>query len=97
VQQPGIPAASTFETLAQAEKAVSSCLKANKTGIAHWARTTIPTNKPLILDWIAPNRIGHGVVRATGQLTPMSKVRVLLKKEVVDGKLYYILTAFPIL
>ena len=97
VADTGIPAASTFKSLAQAENAVSSCLKANKIQIAHWAQTAAPNAMRLRLVWNAPSPIGHGVVRATGKLTPMSKVRVVLQKKSVHGKLYYILTAFPVL
>jgi hypothetical protein len=97
VAQPRIDAASTFKSLAQAENAVSSCLKANKIQIANWARTAAPNAMRLRLTWNASSPIGHGVVRATGKLTPMSKVRVVLQKKAVHGKLYYILTAFPVL
>jgi len=95
--EPRIPAASTFKSLAQAEEAVSSCLKANKIQIANWASTTAPNARELRLVWSASNPIGHGVVRVTGKLTPMSKVRVILRKKAINGKLYYILTAFPVL
>ena len=40
---------------------------------------------------------GSAVVRATGKLTPLTKVRVILKLEAYKGMPYYILTAFPIL
>ncbi len=97
VAQPRIDAASTFKSLVQAENAVSSCLKANKIQIAGWARTATPNAMRLRLIWNASSPIGHGVVRATGKLTPMSKVRVILQKKAVNGKLYYILTAYPVL
>ena len=96
VQESGIPAASTFKSLAQAEKVVSSCLKANSSVIANWAKTATP-GTTLRLVWTASGPIGEGVVRATGLLTPMSKVLVVLRKKAIGGKLYYILTAFPIL
>ncbi|QID19155.1 hypothetical protein G3580_16935 [Nitrogeniibacter mangrovi] len=95
VAQARIPAASSFETLAQAEKAVSAGLRANRMAIALWAETAAP-NAKRAFDWTASGKIGHGVVRATGRLTPMSKVRIVLQKKAVAGKLYYILTAFPI-
>jgi Bacterial CdiA-CT RNAse A domain len=41
--------------------------------------------------------IGEGVVRLTGKLTPMTRVRVILKYEVFNGQPYYILTAYPCL
>lgn len=97
VEQPLIPAASTFKSLAEAEKAVSSCLKANKAQIVNWAQTAAPDGMRLRLIWNASGPVGHGVVRATGKLTPMSKVHVVLQKKAVHGKLYYVLTAFPVL
>ena len=39
--------------------------------------------------------VGTGVVRATGQLTKLTKVRVVLRYQAYNGKPYYILTAFP--
>lgn len=95
VAQPKIPTASSFETLAQAERVVSGGLHANRTAIAQWAETAAP-NAKRAFDWTASGKIGHGVIRATGQLTPMSKVRIVLQKKAFQGKLYYILTAFPI-
>ena len=39
--------------------------------------------------------MGYGVVRATGSLAKMNKIRVVLKATQVNGKLYFILTSFP--
>jgi hypothetical protein len=39
--------------------------------------------------------VGQGVIRATGRLEQMTRVRVVMKMEAYKGKLYYILTAFP--
>ncbi|WP_373276370.1 RNase A-like domain-containing protein [Denitromonas iodatirespirans] len=44
----------------------------------------------------ASGRTSHGVARTSGQLAPMSTVRTVLQKKAIAGKLYYILTAFPI-
>jgi hypothetical protein len=43
--QKSIPAASTFQTLAQAEHAVTKGLQANRVAIAQWARTVAPGAK----------------------------------------------------
>lgn len=93
--QPAIPAASTFQTLAQAERAVASGLQANRAAIAQWAKTAAPGGKQAF-EWAAASPIGQGVVRATGRLTQMSRVRIVLRKQAIQGKLYYVLTAFPI-
>jgi len=93
--QKGIPAASTFETLADAERAVAAGLRGNRIAVAQWAEgAAVGATKAFA--WNAGTPIGVGVVRATGLLTKMQKVRIVLRKEAVQGKLYYILTAFPV-
>lgn len=92
--QPSIPAASTFATLAQAERAVGSVLRANSQAIATWAGTAAPNATRAFVGPFAG--AGSGVVRATGQLTRMNSVRVVLRKQIANGRLYYVLTAFPI-
>ena len=45
----------------------------------------------------AARTIGAGVLRSSsGALTPMSKVLVVLEKTSRNGKIYFVLTAFPI-
>ena len=44
---------------------------------------------------VAPETVGNGVARATNTLVDMQKVRFVVKMESYQGKLYYILTAFP--
>ncbi len=93
--QQAIPAASTFQTLAQAERAVAAGLKANRLAITQWAKTAAPGAKRAFV-WSSSSPVGEGVVRATGALTKMSRVRIVLKKQALQGKIYYVLTAFPI-
>jgi len=93
--QPKIPVASSFESLAQAERTVSAGLKANRIAITQWAQSAAP-NARRAFEWAAPGRIGYGVVRSSGNLASMSKVRIVLQKKALNGKLYYVLTAFPI-
>jgi hypothetical protein len=93
--QKSIPAASSFQTLAQAEHAVTKGLQANRVAIAQWARTATPGAKQAFV-WASSSPVGQGVVRATGRLTQMSRVRIVLKQQAIQGKLYYVLTAFPI-
>ena len=59
----------------------------------HWANAAVGNTEAF--GWVSSSPIGRGVVRATGQLVQMRRVRVVLKKESVAGKLYYVLTAFP--
>ncbi|HLK69823.1 MAG TPA: RNase A-like domain-containing protein [Bryobacteraceae bacterium] len=90
----GIPAASTFESLEIAEKTLYQGLKTNRTAIEAWAKTAAPGARKAFF-YNAPGAVGQGVVRASNQLVKMSKVRFVLKMEAFQGKLYYILTAFP--
>lgn len=94
LQEPRIPAASTFRTIAEAERAVGGALRANSARIVAWAHAAAP-NARLRLVWPAGRVVGHGVVRLTGQYGPMRNVLVVLKKETYNGKLYYVLTSFP--
>jgi hypothetical protein len=89
-----VPAASTFPSLRAAEQAVSRALRANAATIKTWAQTA--SQDQLVLTHDAGFVTGSGVVRATGRLTSMSKVRVVLKLQTYNGQPYYILTAFPI-
>lgn len=93
-QQSRIPAASTFRSLADAERIIGQALRANRQTITTWANSAA-NGQRRAFDFAVRNA-GEGVVRSTGQLIQMHKVRVVLKKEVLNGKLYYILTSFPI-
>ena len=59
---------------------------ANRTAIAQWAGTALHrTQACLRLDQLGPG--GSWVSsRATGQLAPMSKVRIVLQKKAIAGK-----------
>lgn len=90
-----IPVASTFRTLVEAEKVLYQALRQNRKIVEGWAKTA-QVNDKLVLNYLSPEVIGHGVVRTTGALTQFSKVRVVLKMGTYGGKPYYILTAFPV-
>jgi hypothetical protein len=90
-----IPAASSFSSLRTAEEAVSDGLKANVTQIRAWA-SAANNLKPLVLDFDAGSKVGYGVVRATGAMTDMQGVRIVLRMTRQAGKLYYVLTSYPI-
>jgi Bacterial CdiA-CT RNAse A domain len=90
-----IPAASSFSTLRAAEDAVSAGLKANTAQIRAWA-SAANNLKPLVLDFDAGSKVGYGVVRSTGTLTDMQGVRIVLRMTRQAGKLYYVLTSYPI-
>lgn len=93
IQQPGILAASTFRTLADAEKFVSAALRSNATAIRAWSKTAA-TGATRSFPYSA-NNIGVGVVRATGRLEQMNNMVVVVRKTQVGQKIYFVLTAYP--
>ncbi|MDF0606628.1 hypothetical protein HZU77_013340 [Neisseriaceae bacterium TC5R-5] len=94
VAEPNLKAASSFYHLQAAESAVSQVLARNATRINAWAKNAslgsrLPLNEDL------GSVLGHGVVRRTGKLTPMTKVFVMLECVKRNGVPYYVLTAYP--
>jgi Bacterial CdiA-CT RNAse A domain len=94
VAQANVPVASSFASLEVAERVLFKVLQSNRVAIEAWARTAT-ANVKFVTTYIANEEIGYGVVRATGQLERMSKVKLVLKFQSYHGKPYYILTAFP--
>ena len=93
-QQANIPAASTFKTLQEAERAVAAALRANKEAIKIWAKTANPgQTKAFAYD--AGRIIGQGVVRSTGQMTNMTKMVVVVRKVIAQNRVYFVLTSYP--
>lgn len=90
-----IPVASTFKTLAQAERVLYQALRQNRRTVEGWAKTA-QVNDKLVINYVGSEVIGEGVVRATGALTQFTKARIVLKMGTYGGKPYYILTAFPV-
>ncbi|PIE83379.1 MAG: hypothetical protein CSA09_00415 [Candidatus Contendobacter odensis] len=93
-QQPNIPAASTFRTLQEAERAVAAALRANKEAIKTWAKSANP-GQTKAFTYEAGQVIGQGVVRSTGQMTNMSKMVVVVRKVIEQNRVYFVLTAYP--
>jgi hypothetical protein len=96
--QRGITGASSFSTLDVAERVISSGLRANAARIQAWASQASAAGGAANLKLVhsASSVIGHGVMRATNVLQPMTRLQIILKFEVYNGNPYYILTAFPI-
>lgn len=88
------PAISTFDDLAVAENSISKALRAHRTTIEAWARS--PQLPRLPLEFDCGQVVGRGILRSTGQMAPLSKIRVVLKMETYNGMPYYVLTAYPI-
>jgi len=93
--QPRITAVSTFKTLEVAERTLYEAMKANRAAIEAWARAASPGATEAFY-YMAASPVGQGVVRATNTMVQMNKVKFVLKMQQYNGKLYYILTAFPI-
>jgi len=93
--EPRVQVASTFTNLRTAEDAISKVLRLESAAVKAWAQTASPTNG-LRLTRDVGIKVGTGVARATGQLTHLQKVRVVLVYKNYNGMPYYILTAFPV-
>jgi Bacterial CdiA-CT RNAse A domain len=93
-QKGGPKIVSTFASLEAAERAVYQTLRANRAQIAKWAHTASPGATQAFELQIAG--VGRGAVRSTGNVVTLNAVRMVMKKEAYNGKLYYILTSFPI-
>lgn len=85
---------STFDSLPAAERAIYRALRANKSAIEAWARNARPRETREFF-FQANEVIGTVLVRATNHVHRARKVRVVLKLQEYNGKLYYVLTAFP--
>lgn len=93
--EPRIQAASSFTNLRVAEAAISKVLQMEAESVKAWARAGNPASV-LRLTRDVGSTVGNGVVRATGRLSQMQKVRVVLRFQTYNGQPYYILTAFPL-
>jgi hypothetical protein len=94
VQQPKIPAATTFRTLREAEQVVAEALRANKSAIKEWAKVAGP-GQTKAFTYDAGRIIGQGIVRGSPQMQSMSKVVVVLSKVISQNRIYFVLTSYP--
>lgn len=90
-----IPAASSFGSVSAAEDVLSQAVRVNAGQIRAWA-TTAGQGQRLRLIFDAGKNIGYGVLRSTGKLQDMQKVLMVLEKTNQGGKIYFILTSYPI-
>lgn len=88
-----IPAASTFRSLKDAERSVAETIRANKSKIKEWAKDA-PVGRAKGFEYDVGKVVGHGVVRKTGKLQDMTKVRVVLKKVSDKNRVYFVLTSY---
>lgn len=86
-------AISSFSSLRVAEDVISKAMSKEAPLIRLWAAG--PRTREYRFIYAAGKDIGYGVVRNTGSLVKMQKIRVVLRGTQVNGKLYFILTSFP--
>jgi len=98
--KPSLEATGSFLTIADAEAAVSEVLRANRWTIRRWAASG--ATKPLRLSMRLARDVGEGVLNPaknpTGGVRMSLKIRtvtVVLNKTNVNGRTWYVLTAFP--
>lgn len=89
--------ASSFTSLAVAEKAISGAMKANRWKIRRWAKSTVSDHDSLYLEfnYLHSSTVGIVVPVSTKIATETNKLTVVLHKKTYNRKPYYILTAYP--
>jgi hypothetical protein len=95
VAEPARDIVSTFTNLRVAEDCISKLMRVNAATIKAWAQAG---NKSMPLELVgdAGKVAGFGVVRLSGQVVKLSKVRLVLKFKSYNGMPYYVLTAYLI-
>ena len=96
-KEPKIPAAGTFNTLAEAKKYVSDAVMANRSAVTAWAkRGAAAQQRPLAFSYDAGRPVGVVIPRNTGILKVTTKMRVVLVKIMIGQKPYFVLTSYPV-
>ncbi|KXU90323.1 hypothetical protein CI15_03705 [Paraburkholderia monticola] len=83
--------ASSFADLRAAEASISKVMQLNSSKVKAWAATN-EIRLCLIQDVGSP--VGYGVVRSTGKLVQLRRVKMFIKRGSHNGMPYYILTAY---
>lgn len=86
---------STFNTMAEAERAVSGVMRAHKATILAWTRLAYVGDTQQFTAAVSSG-IGRVLVRGAAASTAGTAVRIVIKKETHGKLLWYVLTAFPI-
>jgi Bacterial CdiA-CT RNAse A domain len=85
----------SFRNLAMAEWAISQVMQQNASTIRAWAQASNGANRlPLVGD--TGRNVGYGLVRKTGEMIELGKVRMFLQRQQYNGMPYYIITAYLI-
>ena len=88
--------ASRFFNKKLAEDAVNDAIRANRASIQRWAANAAAGKPNQAFEFVCNSEIGEGFLKATGQFQRFSKVRIVFKPAQSSGKLFYIVTAFPV-
>lgn len=96
IDEPGIPAASTFSTRLEAERFISEAMRVNAGKIQQWAASG--KGGRLRFRYDAGQPVGWTLPRATGMMRPSgNELLVVLERVTVPGnKTYFVLTAYPL-
>ena len=95
VNEPSIPAASSFKDYATAETGVAVALRDHAASVEAWLAAA-GGSQTLPFTHNAGHVVGYGVIRATGKLQDMRKVQVVLRKTNAHGRKMFLLTAYPV-
>lgn len=93
-QSPGLPAATSFENVQQAEKYISAGLRAKRLEIVRWANTA-RRKEALVITWHAGTKVGYGFRQGSKIKWPVNHVRIVLVYKEYRDKPYYIVSAYP--
>lgn len=92
--EPRVMAATTFRTLAEAERFVAEALRANKVAITEWAKTaTVGQTKSFT--YASGRVMGVGVQRGTQTLKDATRMVVVIRKKQIQDRIYFVLTSYP--
>lgn len=95
VSESRIPAAASFRDMKEATSVISKAIRVNSASIKA-AMQAANVGGKYVFEYNAGKVIGYGIPKATNVLQDMTKIRVVLKKINHNGKIYFLLTAFPI-
>jgi hypothetical protein len=94
VAEPRVMAATTFRTLAEAERFVAEALRANKAAISEWAKTAA-VGQTKAFPYATGRVLGVGVQRGSQNLKDATRMVVVLRKTQIQDRVYFVLTSYP--
>lgn len=91
--QPKLQAASTFNSIQDAERAINGVMRNRADDILNWAKSA-PANDVLRITAATADDVGVVLLRGASELVKGRQLIVILKKERYNGMPYYLLTAY---